>query len=101
MGYFSNGTEGCGYQEQYCDRCEHDRKWREAEKDPCPVWGLHLMHNGEQGPIGQLLDELIPRDSGVGNGKCRMFVPVSRLKREPREYPKRPRLIENWPKGDP
>lgn len=40
MGYFSNGSEGMDYQEHYCSKCIH------AAKQDCPVWLLHLLHNG-------------------------------------------------------
>jgi len=73
MGYFSNGTEGISYQDEYCSRCEHD--------DPengvcCPVWGLHLLHNyRECNNKDSYLHVLIPRSKdGCGNERCTMFI---------------------------
>jgi hypothetical protein len=71
MGYFSNGTEGMLYQEEYCDRCEHD------VNEDCAVWLLHLMHSYELcNTPNNFLDALIPRNKeGCYNEKCKMFTP--------------------------
>lgn len=74
MGYFSNGSEGEGYEQQYCSRCLHN--------DPangCPVWDAHLLHaygeNGKNSAGEQILDMLIPRaKDGLGNKRCVMFL---------------------------
>ena len=67
MAYFSNGTEGMSYEEEYCSRCVHC--------DACPVWGLHFEHNYTKNEeIKSILDYLIPRrKDGLGNEKCRLF----------------------------
>lgn len=67
MAYFSNGTEGMSYEEEYCSRCVHC--------EGCPVWGLHFEHNyTKDGDIRSILDYLIPRrKDGLGNEKCRLF----------------------------
>jgi hypothetical protein len=72
MGYFSNGSEGDGYQEHYCDRCIHDN----AEKGVyCPIWNLHLLHNYEEcNNKDSYLHVLIPRAEGGGNDRCTMFI---------------------------
>ena len=72
MAYFSNGTEGELYREQYCDRCVHDGHGENC----CEVWGLHLTYNYDRHKnptLAAVLDTLIPRD-GLGNGQCRMFL---------------------------
>jgi hypothetical protein len=71
MGYFSNGTEGMDYEEQYCTRCVH--------RQGCAVWAAQLMHNyAECNKPDSILHELIPRAKGeIGNEECRMFVPMS------------------------
>ena len=73
MGYFSNGTEGEMYYEEYCAHCVHD--------DPdngkhCPIWSLHLLHNYEEcNKKDSFLHVLIPRDKKEGfNDTCTMFV---------------------------
>jgi len=71
MGYFSNGTEGMVYEEQYCARCVHQPK---EETDGCPVWDLHHLWNGTTGDIGGILDMLIPRDRDGINQQCALFV---------------------------
>ena len=73
MGYFSNGSEGEGYVEQYCSRCANFRNG-EGETE-CAVWFAHLLHNyGAEGPAREILDMLIPRaEGGVGNQQCAMF----------------------------
>jgi hypothetical protein len=68
MGYFSNGTEGWDYYEQYCSRCLHDKD------ESCPVWNAHLLHNYDEcNNEGSILHMLIPRE-GIGNLRCTMFI---------------------------
>lgn len=68
MGYFSNGSEGEGYIEEWCSRCEH---WDEGG---CPVWLAHTIHNyAECNNKESILHMLIPRE-GFGNGRCGMFI---------------------------
>lgn len=68
MGYFSNGTEGEMYKEQWCNRCIHD-------DDPCQVWLAHLLKNYDEHDNNEsILHMLIPRSKdGIGNDKCKMF----------------------------
>lgn len=71
MGYFSNGTEGLVYQEQYCYRCVY---W--DDDVGCPIWFLHELHVGE--PEWQpTLDRLIPmvetRHKFKASGQCSTF----------------------------
>lgn len=67
MGYFSNGSEGMDYQEQYCTRCIHD--------GDCSVWDAHMLFNYEEGSKkDSILNILIPRKKNGFNDKCRMFV---------------------------
>ena len=66
MGYFSNGTEGMLYEEEYCQKCAH--------YDGCAVWAAHYLHNyRECNNKESILDILIPRN-GTENEKCRMFI---------------------------
>ena len=67
MGYFSSGSEGLDYEEQWCRRCVHYG----PENGPgCPVWLAHLLHNGDE-----VLELLIPRSlEGAGNDQCLMFI---------------------------
>lgn len=78
MAYFSNGTEGECYREQFCNCCVHD----DAEKG-CPIWNAHFLYAyTEHGkPAGEVLDMLIPMEphtfkDGLSYkvaGKCRFF----------------------------
>ena len=70
MGYFSNGTEGMGYRDRYCDRCKHDIN------EDCAVWLAHLVANYEEcNKKESVLHILIPRsEDGLRNEQCRMFV---------------------------
>jgi len=70
MGYFSNGTEGMMYQEDYCDRCVHD-----ADQS-CPIWNAHMLFNYEEcNKPASILHMLIPRSADkLGNEQCRMFI---------------------------
>lgn len=73
MAYFSNGTEGTDYELQHCARCVHGADGGAGE---CPVWLLHLLHNGANGTVGEMLEVLIPRDlskPGSPNAQCAMF----------------------------
>jgi hypothetical protein len=78
MGYFSNGTEGDIYEEQYCSRCIHY-----PEKGFCPVWAAHLFYNhGRSEDANDILNLLIPEGKIQlpdgreipGNLQCSMFV---------------------------
>lgn len=80
MGYFSNGSEGMDYEEQYCSRCVHC--------NGCPIWGLHFEHNYTKSEeLRGVLDYLIPRrQDGLGNEKCRLFHAEPGMK-EPADIP--------------
>ena len=73
MGYFSNGTEGDLYFEQWCSRCVHDNQ---DEDIFCPIWNLHLAHNYEDcNKADSYLHVLIPRSGDkCSNERCTMFV---------------------------
>lgn len=67
MGYFSNGTEGMAYEEEWCARCVH--------QDGCEVWLVHILFNYDEcNNPKSILHRLIPlSDDGLGNKQCRMF----------------------------
>lgn len=70
MGYFSNGTEGEIYQEDFCFKCVHD------QDQNCRVWLAHLLYNYSF-QEKSMLDLLIPRSKdGLSNDKCTMFIPL-------------------------
>ena len=68
MGYFSNGTEGLCYQEDYCFRCVHDIN------EDCPVWLLHLIYSYKMcNEPDSFLDVLIPRSKDrLYNEQCKL-----------------------------
>jgi hypothetical protein len=73
MGYFSDGTEGECYFEEYCSKCVHNG---DGEGPMCAVWTAHLLYsydlcNEEKNP----LNVLIPRSKdGLWNEQCKMFL---------------------------
>lgn len=89
MGYFSNGTEGEGFVDNWCANCAH---WTEPD-DPkqCTIWMLHLCYNGEQhnsgmvkisknlsmhGPtLKEMLGDLIRRETATRGQECTMYLP--------------------------
>ena len=79
MAYFSNGSEGDGAREQYCDRCQNWRDRGDGRGDGCPVWDLHMAWNYDA--VGKdadetkrlALDVLWPRLK-VFNGDCQLFL---------------------------
>ncbi len=75
MGYFSNGTEGMGYEEIYCSRCVHQNG--PDGKSGCAVWLAHLLFNyklcNSKDEGAQILGLLIPRDEHAQNKQCTMF----------------------------
>jgi hypothetical protein len=94
VAYFSNGSEGEGYQAAWCHDCRNYRRRTEMEDkgitgEGCPVYDLHLLLdqaaacNAEENAEGEteeihafVLNYLIPRDGKNGeNGECRLFVP--------------------------
>ena len=70
MGYFSNGTQGMLYQDQYCNRCVHDKN------GDCAVWLAHLVANYDEcNKPESILHILIPKTEGPEwNGQCKMFI---------------------------
>ena len=72
MGYFSNGTEGSMYEEEFCARCIHGQD----EERGCPIMGLHLALNYEECNKPQsIFHSLIPRSKdGLSNLQCKMFM---------------------------
>lgn len=75
MGYFSNGSEGDAFENQWCSRCVH----REGPdgKSGCAVWLAHLLFsyklcNKHEDEGKQILDILIPDKDGFNDG-CTMF----------------------------
>lgn len=75
MGYFSNGTEGMMYEEEYCFQCIHNN-----EEEQCQVWYLHEVFNydavGKNADknIKKILNALIPRKENGVNGECSMYL---------------------------
>ena len=81
MGYFSNGTEGEIFQEQYGARCLHNGD-ENGEGPLCPVWELHLLYDYDQlknKDLAHCLGALIPRQGGR-NLACRLFVPAASVR---------------------
>lgn len=44
----SNSDEGLGFEMQWCDRCERDREWREAEVNPCQIHNDALCDEADE-----------------------------------------------------
>ncbi len=73
MGTFSSGSEGEGYKEAHCWKCEH---WgRDNKSFPgCPIWDIHFEHGyGPKGDVRRILNHLIPVDEKLGNQRCKMW----------------------------
>jgi hypothetical protein len=82
VGYFSNGSEGMDFEEQFCRRCIH---YGPEEGPGCPVWFAHLLFAYEEcnsdSNAKTILDLLIERkqitaDDGfpLAVNECKMFV---------------------------
>ena len=78
MGYFSNGTEGMLYEEQYCSKCLHQGP---PDGPGCYVWLAHQLYNGERGGAEgaknpeSILNLLIPpSQDGLSNEQCKMYL---------------------------
>lgn len=61
----SNGTEGCIFEQQFCDRCERERGWREdsMKHDACDIhtWALAVGIDHERYPAEWIEDGNGPR----------------------------------------
>ena len=69
MGYFSNGTEGMMYEEDFCSRCVHYGE----DGVSCAVLEAHHLHNYDDcNKEDSILHILIPRKE-LGNDVCKMF----------------------------
>ena len=70
MGYFSNGTEGMIFEEQFCARCVHNK-----EDDICPVLDLHMNWNYEQFKDNDVSKtKKMALDTFIVGNDCKMFV---------------------------
>jgi hypothetical protein len=78
MAYFSNGTEGMMYQEQWCDRCQNFRDLDDGRGHGCPIWDAHLLYAyeecGKKSNAKSILDLLIPAGSDHFPAQCSMFL---------------------------
>lgn len=85
VGYFSNGTDGMIFEEQWCSRCVHSdhrpgKEIGDRDNPPCPVWMAHLVFaydlcNKTEDPGKQILEMLIEHKDDCSN-ECKMFSPV-------------------------
>ena len=65
MGYFSNGTEGMMYEEEYCDNFVH-----RLEESECPILQAHMMWNYEEcNKKDSILHKIIPKITVKGKDK--------------------------------
>ena len=70
MGYFSNGSEGMDYEEQYCVHCVH----MQDEPIACPILKAHLLWNYDEcNNKDSLLHKMIPRSVYGENLECVFF----------------------------
>ena len=82
MGYFSNGSEGEGYQGKYCFNCANWKYDKETDTYGCPIWDLHFLYSYElcnsKSLAKEMLETYIPSGEGEGgsNGECTMFLPM-------------------------
>lgn len=77
MAYFSNGTEGEMYQDDYCMKCKNWRDRKDGRGEGCPIWDLHVLYaydecNGK-GNAKDMLDTLIPMKELYAD-ECSMFL---------------------------
>lgn len=82
MGYFSNGSEGMGYEERYCNRCRNWREDPETGFEGCAIMDIHAEYNRaqfgnteESKTVKRILNMLIPSKDGY-NQECRLFMRV-------------------------
>lgn len=64
----SNGTEGCFFQEAFCDHCKHDKSIRDGTGDGCRILAATMAYDVE--------DEKYPVEWQYGNDgqpKCTAF----------------------------
>ena len=93
MGYFSNGTEGAIFEEEWCSRCVHSDISGDREigvDPPCPVMMMHQLwayelcnEDPQEHAAKMMLDSLIvQREVAAGDGvrlfvnECAMFHPI-------------------------
>jgi hypothetical protein len=70
MGYFSNGTDGAMFEEEYCNNCVHEKI-----DSFCPVMEAHQLYNYDDcNNKNSILHILIPRDEKGYNQPCAMFI---------------------------
>lgn len=60
----SNGSEGAFFMEKWCDRCEHDRAFREGAGDSCEIIARSMVFSVEEERYPK---ELVYGDDGWGS----------------------------------
>ena len=75
MGYFSNGSQGEIFREEWCHRCEawgRDVRAVESDTAGCAIMDVHFFYAyGAEGDAKKILDMLITR--GEDGQQCQMF----------------------------
>jgi len=85
MGYFSNGTEGMSYQEEFCANCKNWIDKKDGRGFGCPIWDLHFLYSyklcNSKSNAKKMLDFLIPMNKKDCCAlKCSMFLRKRKLK---------------------
>jgi hypothetical protein len=74
MAYFSNGSSGDRYMENWCERCRNFKRREDEDTEGCPIWDLHLMYNYNENELhAKMRDHFIPMDKKYNPQQCRMF----------------------------
>ena len=98
MGYFSNGTEGDMYEEEYCHRCVHNHP-----EHGCPCWEAHKWWNYDEcNKPESILHKMIPFEKEKRHGvhwpdQCIFFVEdVEKHEIDLSKYKDKAKDIKQW-----
>lgn len=80
MGYFSNGTEGMGFEENFCCRCV----LYDLLPMGCPIWAAHQEFNYRDcNNPESILHWFITQTDIHGGQKCDWFTPPDKVNPPP------------------
>ena len=104
MAYFSNGTDGQIYQEEFCLKCVNWVNLNDGRDYGCPIMDAHMVFEIHKGPQAEVLRHFIPDstfndDHALCHSECIMFKTLESVGIKPLDGVERPFKLESGETG--
>lgn len=104
MAYFSNGTDGQIYQEEFCLKCVNWVDLNDGRGFGCPIMDAHMVFETLKGPQAEVLRHFIPDstfddDHALCHSDCIMFKTLNSIGLEGDKEVSRDFVLESGEKG--